>query len=267
MTPAPTLGTAPVATVAGRAITVAHVRARVTAIRETAAARLPATGSPEARRLDRWVARLLVNEAVVLHEARARGMEPDDPAHAARLLFAAVTDSVTVSEAQVRAYHATNPDRYRRPASCRVRHILVASEDTARDLARRVATGEDLAALARAHSLDAGSRARGGDLGSVARGTFAGAFEDAAFDAPVGRVVGPVRTEFGWHVLRVESRTAGGVSPYEQVRPAIAADLLAAARGRAFDDWLQARRAAIASVAPAWLPPGDPRTPDHVHRH
>lgn len=268
MTPAPAHDATLVATVAGRPITVGHVRARVSAIRRTApAGLLPAPGSPEARRLDRWVAQLLVTEAVVLHEARARGLRAGAPGRAARLLFAAVVDGLTVSEAQVRAYHATNADRYRRPASCRVRHILVADETVARDLVRRIAAGEDLVALASAHSLDVGSRARGGDLGDVARGTFAGTFEDAAFGAPVGRVVGPVRTEFGWHVLRVESRTPAGVHAIDAARPGIEADLLAAARGRVFDDWLRSRRVALAHVAPEWLPPGDPRTPDHVHRH
>jgi len=268
VTSAATDGAALVATVAGWPITVAHVRARVAAIRETAAAaRLPAPGSPEARRLDRWVARLLVTEAIVLHEARAQGLEPRDPGHAAQLLFTVVVGGLTVSRTQVRDHRAANVDRYGRPASCHVRHILVADEGAARDLVRRVDAGEDFAALARAHSLDAGSRARGGDLGGVARGTFAGAFEDAAFGAPVGRVVGPVRTEFGWHVLRVEARTAAGVRPHAEAAPAIEADLLAAAGGRAFDDWLRSRRAALADVAPDWLPPCDPRTPDHVHRH
>jgi hypothetical protein len=257
-----------VATVAAQVITVAHVRARVAAIREAGdAARLPAPGSPEARRLERWVAQTLVHEAVVLHEARARGFQPESVQEAVHLLFGEVVDGLAVAQPELRAYHAANADRFRRPASCRVRHILVADEPAARELLRRVAAGEDMARLAEVHSLDAASRVRGGDLGPLVRGTFAGAFEDAAFGAAVGRPVGPVRTEFGWHVLRVESRTAAGVRPYEQVRPAIAADLLAAARGRAFDRWLQARRAAIARVAPQWMPPGDPRAPDHVHRH
>jgi PPIC-type PPIASE domain len=261
-------GSPDVARVAGQVITVAHVRARVAAIREDGgAARLPVPGSPEARRLERWVAHVLVNEAVVLHEARERGLRPGSIRQAVQLLFTAVVEDVTVTESQLRAYHAANADRFRRPASCRVRHILVTDEPAARELLRQVAAGEDMALLAGAHSLDAASRARGGDLGTLMPGTFAGAFEDAAFGAAVGRPAGPVRTEFGWHVLRVESRTVGGVQPFEQARRAIAADLLAAARGHAFDRWLSARRAAIARIAPQWLPPGDPRMPDFVHRH
>jgi hypothetical protein len=257
-----------VATVAAQVITVAHVRTRVAAIRDAGgAARLPAPESPEARRLERWVAQALVNEAVVLHEARALGTAPESVQQAVRLVFDAVVEGVTVTESELRAYHAANAGRYRRPASCRVRHILVADEHAGRELLRRIADGEDMAVLAEAHSLDEASRACGGDLGTLVRGTFTGAFEDAAFGAAVGRPVGPVRTEFGWHVLRVESRTAGGMRAYEQARRDIAADLLAAARGHAFDRWLLARRAAIARIAPQWLPPGDPRMPDFVHRH
>ena len=257
-----------VATVAGRVITVADVRARVAAIRMAGGTeRQPAPGSPEARRLERWAAQALVNEAVVLHEARALSTGAESVQLAVRLVFDAVVESVTVTESELRAHHAANADRFRRPASCRVRHILVADESTARDLLRRIAAGEDMALLAEAHSLDEASRSRGGDLGTLVQGTFAGAFEDAAFGAAVGCPAGPVRTEFGWHVLRVESRMAAGVRPYEQARPAIAADLLAAARGQAFDRWLLARRAEIARIAPQWRPPGDPRTPDFVHRH
>ena len=256
-----------VATVADRVITVADVRARVAAIRRAGTARQPAPGSPEARRLERWAAHALVNEAVVLHEARALGAGADTVQQAMRRVFDAVVGDLALTEQQLRAYHAANADHFRQPASCRVRHILVADERTARDLLHRIAAGEDMAVLAEAHSLDDASRTRGGDLGTLVQGTFTGAFEDAAFGAAVGRPAGPVRTEFGWHVLRVESRTAASVRPYEQARSAMAADLLAAARGQAFDRWLLARRAAIAHVAPQWRPPGDPRTPDFVHRH
>lgn len=90
-------------------------------------------------------------------------------------------------------------------------HILLRHVPTAdsvrvasriRDLAKQARSGGDFGALARANSED-GSAVEGGDLGWAARGTWVKPFEDAAFSARTGQVVGPVRTQFGWHVIKV----------------------------------------------------------------
>ncbi|MBM4279642.1 MAG: hypothetical protein FJ137_02410 [Deltaproteobacteria bacterium] len=73
----------------------------------------------------------------------------------------------------------------------------------------RLAAGEDFAALATAESEDPGSKGRGGDLGSFGRGEMVPEFERAAFAAPLGVVVGPVRSPFGWHLIRVDEQLAG----------------------------------------------------------
>ncbi|HUH07561.1 MAG TPA: peptidylprolyl isomerase, partial [Egibacteraceae bacterium] len=105
------------------------------------------------------------------------------------------------------------------------------------------------------------------DLGEIRRGELTGSFEDAVFSAAAGQVVGPVRTEFGWHVARVEAVTPAAGIPYPQARAALRAELLAAARQRAFDHWLAGRTAELARLAPDWLHPGDPRGGDPIHRH
>ena len=68
----------------------------------------------------------------------------------------------------------------------------------------KVERGADFAELAAAESEDPGSRARGGDLGVFGRGEMVPEFERVAFEAPIGKVVGPVRTTFGWHIIRVD---------------------------------------------------------------
>lgn len=74
-----------------------------------------------------------------------------------------------------------------------------------RDIARRAKSGEDFAALARANSED-GSASEGGELGWTGKGGWVKPFEDAAFGARPGQIVGPVRTQFGWHVIKVIGR-------------------------------------------------------------
>ena len=121
--------------------------------------------------------------------------------------------------------------------------------------------------IARAVSIDGGTRGNGGYLGDVRRGELAGPLEDALFAAECGAVVGPCETEHGWHVARVEEIIPEGSVPFAEVRGAIEAELLAAARSRRFDEWLAARRAALASIEPEYAHPADPIHGLPSHRH
>jgi peptidyl-prolyl cis-trans isomerase D len=76
----------------------------------------------------------------------------------------------------------------------------------ARELAREARNGADFAELARKNSQDFGATSTGGDLGWASKGTWVKPFEDAAFKAKVGEVVGPIRTPFGWHIIKVTGR-------------------------------------------------------------
>ena len=178
-----------------------------------------------------------------------------------------VTASVGVSTRAVRAYYVRNRDLYRRPESRRVRHVLLRDEATAVDVVRRLAHGEDMAAVAEDVSVDRGSRRTGGLLGEVRRGEFTGPLEDALFAAEVGAVIGPIRTEHGWHVARVEAVTAASCVPFRAARPAIEADLLAAARTTAFATWLDGRRSALAVIEPGYEHPAEPGHGFLSHRH
>ncbi len=87
-----------------------------------------------------------------------------------------------------------------------VRHILVEDEETARTVLERLEQGEAWEDLAAEFSVDTASKDQGGELGWVSRGVFVDEFEQAAFSAPVGEVVGPVQTSFGWHLIQVLAR-------------------------------------------------------------
>lgn len=98
------------------------------------------------------------------------------------------------------------------------RHILIRAPEAdpaarqqarqkALDLKRQLEQGADFATLAREHSDDPGSAQRGGDLGWFSRGRMVEPFEQAAFSAPIGRVVGPVETRFGYHLIEVTGRS------------------------------------------------------------
>ena len=99
------------------------------------------------------------------------------------------------------------------PEFVRVSHILirsgsdsVAALQKARDLVRRLRSGADFAELAKEYSEDPGSAVRGGDVGWGGKGTWVKPFEQAAMRAKVGEIVGPIETQFGWHILKVTAR-------------------------------------------------------------
>jgi hypothetical protein len=261
-----------VATVAGRPITSARLEARIAELRRGPRGRHMPPDGREAAGLRRWIAQELVNEEVLAHEARAAGIAELTgsgrlPQNDIARLVGRVTENVTIAEADARAYYDRNRDLYRRPEARRVSQVLLDDEAAAYRVAARVAAGEDLAQVARAMSLDAGSRTRDGDSGEVHAGELTGALEEAIFGADVGAIVGPIRTEHGWHVARIEAVMAEWVVPYADARPGIEAELVAAARTEAFGDWLARRRRALAVIEPDYEHPGHPVHGVASHRH
>ena len=87
-----------------------------------------------------------------------------------------------------------------------VRHILVESEETAQEIIDALENGESFADLARALSTDTGSGSRGGELGESYVGNYVPEFREAIENAEVGAIVGPVQSEFGYHIIQVRSK-------------------------------------------------------------
>jgi len=267
-----------VATVGGRPIPVSRLDARLAEVRRGPRGRhLPPDGESASLNVRRWIVQELVTEEILAQETataggdgggEADGSRTPGPSRAALArLVDRVAGSVTVPESEIRDYYLRNPDLYRRPEVRRVRHILAAEAGTAHDVAHRLEAGEAMEDVARAVSIDAGSKKQGGYLGDVRRGELAGPLEDALFAAEVGAIVGPCETEHGWHVARVDAVIAETTAPYPEVRGAIEAELLAVARARAFDEWLEERRRTLAIVEPEFAHPADPVHGVPSHRH
>ena len=128
------------------------------------------------------------------------------------VLTLAVNDLGSAEKA-ARTYYDNNPAEF--STAC-VSHILVADEAKANELRARLAGGEDFATVARAESIDDGSKAMGGDLGCdiTPETNFVDEFKLAVFTQPVGEVGAPVKTQFGYHLVKVTKRD---VAAYEQV--------------------------------------------------
>lgn len=127
--------------------------------------------------------------------------------------------------AEIAAYYSAHADEFPSPERVHAQHILikVASDATpaadaaarkkAEDVAARARKGEDFAQLAKQYSEDASNKDRGGDLGFFARGAMVKPFEEAAFAMSPGEIRGPVKTSFGYHVIKlIEKQPAGRLS-------------------------------------------------------
>lgn len=134
-----------------------------------------------------------------------------------------VPDSeVTVSEDEIRAYYEANREEFAVPARATVTVAAISKAPTpadsaaalerARSLREEIRGGADFAEVARRESADSASAQRGGSLGTFGRNQLVAPVEEAAFEAPVGRVTEPVASQFGYHLVRVESREGDEVT-------------------------------------------------------
>ena len=135
-----------------------------------------------------------------------------------------------LSDDELRKYYDEHPTEFARPEQVRVRHILLKVNDQRteaqarqqlEDAKKKIQAGADFAALAAQLSEDEGSKVRGGDLDFFGPGQMVKPFSDAAFGAKTGELVGPVRSEFGVHLLQVTDRRTAGVTPFAEAKEQI----------------------------------------------
>ncbi len=110
----------------------------------------------------------------------------------------------------------------------KARHILVKTEEEANDVVKALQAGESFAALARSVSTDTGSGAQGGELGWATHGKYVKEFEDYAWSGKIGDVSGPIKSQFGYHIIQIEAREPRSLTDQEQQD----------VQTKTFSDWL-----------------------------
>ncbi len=142
---------------------------------------------------------------------------------------------IEIPEEELTAYYQSNADDFTREEQVRANHILLRitpdrpaeqAESELQEARRRIEAGESFADLAKEMSEDESNASRGGSLGYFGRGRMVKAFEDAAFNAEAGELVGPVKTDFGYHLIEVQDHRAGGQQPFEEVQGAVRSRLV-----------------------------------------
>lgn len=172
--------------------------------------------------LDQYAAQVVINNAVV--SEIESGLEPPSVTEAEQLL-------------------ADNPEAFTEVCTA---HILVATAEEAEDVIARLDSGDDFAELAQELSIDPGSGPTGGDLGCGSPAGYVDEFKAATLTAPIGQVTDPVETQYGFHLIRVDSRSESSI---EEVAEAAAQNGLS----EAIEAWYTATmESAEVEVAEEW---------------
>ncbi len=157
------------------------------------------------------------------------------------------------SDADLKAAYDKNKDRYVEPERRRVRQIVIApgkdeaaARKQAEDVLAQAKAGKDFAALAKQYSADPGTASNGGDLGWVDRTQFTQlpAFNDAIFGMSAGELKGPIKTQYGFHIVRVDEIQPGKAKSFDEVKPDLEAEVkrnAAADRFGTIQEQLQAK--------------------------
>jgi peptidyl-prolyl cis-trans isomerase D len=149
----------------------------------------------------------------------------------------ALRDSIQIPDAEVRDHYQQNLSSYQLPERVRASHILLKTEGKspeetekskakATELLLRVRQGADFAELARKNSEDPVSAANGGDLGLFGRGSMVPEFENAAFTLGIGAISDLVKTQFGFHIIKVTEKQPSRTQTFEEVESLIRPTLL-----------------------------------------
>ncbi len=144
-----------------------------------------------------------------------------------------VLDTVTVNDDEVKNYYDNNKDMFKSEETVNAKHILVESKEKAEEILEKINNGVSFEDAALEFSSCPSSN-QGGSLGEFGRGRMVPEFENAAFELAVGEVSGPVQTQFGYHIIKVEGKTEPSMREYDEVKAMIASNLLHEKQNKAY---------------------------------
>ncbi len=191
----------------------------------------------------------LVKKEILYQEAKKKGFE-SKPEYQKKLdefkkitlisllLEKEIEDKAKVTDADVKKYYDTHKADLTQNGQTRASHILVKSEEDAKKILDQIKKGGDFAKIAKEKSIDKGSAAAGGDLGFFSRGQLVPEFEDAASKLKVGEVGGPVKTRFGYHIIKVTGRKEGQVVEFDKIKDMLSQRVAAEKQKEVFDSYI-----------------------------
>lgn len=147
-----------------------------------------------------------------------------------------VFSQISVSDKEVEDYYNANTDKFMGEETVSASHILVPTEEEAREIYERIASGESsFEGEALEHST-CPSKANGGNLGEFGRGQMVPEFDKAVFEMKVGEITSePVKTQFGYHLIKLNEKTPARVTPLDEIREELKGALVDDKKQRAYE--------------------------------
>lgn len=142
---------------------------------------------------------------------------------------------VTVTDEDAKKYYDENKDAFSVPPTVSARHILVKTEEEANKVKEEINGGLSFADAAMKYS-SCPSKEQGGNLGEFSKGMMVPEFEKASFEAEIGVLTEPVKTQFGYHLIIVDSKNEGAVKSFEEVKDSVVNELLKRNQHKKYDD-------------------------------
>ena len=202
-----------------------------------------AYNNPEGRKV---ILEQIIGNKLLLLEARANlyETEPEFKAELAKMketllinyAGSKVLSSISVSDKELEAYYEDNKHRFGGGETVNASHILVDSEEKALEILAAIKSGEvSFEDAAKEHS-SCPSGQRGGELGDFGRGQMVPEFDKAVFEMEIGEITEtPVQTQFGYHLIKLNSKSEESAPAFEEVRPQLYEMLLREKQHKAYD--------------------------------
>jgi parvulin-like peptidyl-prolyl isomerase len=191
----------------------------------------------------------IVNKEILYQEALKKGLDktPDFQKKledfkkitlVTQLFEKEIISKAKVSDQDAKDYYDKHKEEFVPTTQIKASHILVKTEDEAKKVLERLKKGEKFADIAKAVSIDAGSAKNGGDLGYFSKGQMVPEFEKAAASLNVDDISVPVKTQFGYHIIKVTDKKKGAPIEFEKIKDMIVQKLSGEKQKGAFEQYV-----------------------------
>jgi foldase protein PrsA len=149
---------------------------------------------------------------------------------------------IEITEEELKKYFDENKDSFAKTKQVKASHILVEDEATAKEVKAKLDKGEDFAELAKEYSTDTASAESGGDLGFFGEGSMVAEFEEAAFSMGIDEISAPVKSEFGYHIIKVTDKQEAAEANFEDSKEEIKDILFDEKIATEYPTWLEEKK-------------------------